>query len=780
MGEGTEVELCKDGRASKVKETADQAMRVAKAFAESVEELRLLAIAASTEARSETELFDIARENLTDEEARLAEANEEWQVASKNHRDAVEAAERAMSEARINSQYAENAERRVTAVRELLDRSHNQAVSSETVAGTADAEAKISEQRASDAEARHRQARSNEENERKKAEAETKLEDELEVQLLAAKKEFGKTKELVCAARERADDAVVKADKLTDEIHEAKSGAIDDENSEAESIVANQKSKERREYIGEMEKALTDKVGLESSTRKLESTIDDLQRKLDLQAKVAASARRQADHSMSVADQLEEHALEEREAANLRQAACTKAKTSVESSDAVLTSTEAQLAEAERAASEANELALESRQKAEQLANEAGLVPEVAPFKEKAVLAEKSRDAALETYELAKESKEEALERAAKAKQVHETNCVNLSNLERDAMAELLYKESVEQAESLAMTACENAKALNDKLTDLEKKCKEAKALAKERSGALEIAARYKEKRRRVQAFAPSLAKLTVLHSANLRDWSKSDRLPNYTMHSIPEKRIIEKAALGKDEWKRWAEFNKTHFSRTYPESASRNYNPLLPWALGCQFASMNFIRNKFMLLNDGRFRENGGQGYVLKPEYLRRNNGNKDDATDIVESATFDGNQPQQLSVRILSGFCLPKSTEKKSSSTMNPFVRVTLYDGSPTTPSPSPVYNTHVVEGNGLNPVWDGQEAANFSCLNPSVGMLLFTVYDHCNDAKIDLFIGASAVPVCCIREGYRCVPLFDSNNARSGARKYASLFVKVKIER
>ena len=185
------------------------------------------------------------------------------------------------------------------------------------------------------------------------------------------------------------------------------------------------------------------------------------------------------------------------------------------------------------------------------------------------------------------------------------------------------------------------------------------------------------------------------------------------------------------------------------------------------------------MLLNDGRFRENGGQGYVLKPEYLRSNNRKKDDTANVKEDATFDGDHPRQLSVRILSGFCLPKSTEKKSSSAMNPFVRVMLYDGSPSTPLPSPTFNTHVVEGNGLNPVWDGQDAANFSCLNPSVGMLLFAVYDHCNDSKTDLFIGASAVPVSCIREGYRCVPLFDADNARNGAKKYATLFVKVKME-
>mmetsp|Transcript_10675 Transcript_10675/g.23612 ORF Transcript_10675/g.23612 Transcript_10675/m.23612 type:complete len:1186 (-) Transcript_10675:39-3596(-) len=773
--EGTEVELCKDG-ASKVKETADHAIEIAQAFAESVEETRLLAIAATIEARSETELFDLAREDLTDKEASLAEAKEELQEVSKSNCDLEEAAERSLSEARINREYAEIAERRVMAVRNLLDRSHNQAVSSETVAGTADAEANISEQRASEAEARYQKIRAGAETERKKAEKETEVEDDLEAQLIDAQMKLREATDAVNAARERADDAVVQADKLTDQIRFAKSMCYDNEMSVADSsIIADQKSKERRSYIGQMEQALKDKLGHESGTRKLETMIEDLQRKAKLQAKVAASARRQADHSMSIADQLEEHALEEREAANLRQAARVKAKRGVESSDAVLTSTEGQLAEAEKAATEANDIVLASRQKAEQLAKEAEAgIQDVAPLEEDVRLVQASRDAAHSIYEVAKESKEEALERSAKAKHVHVTNCVNLANLERDAMAELLHKESAQQAELLAITACENAKALSDQVDTLETKYDEAKALATEKSGALEIATRYKEKKKRVQRLSSSLAKLTLLHSSNLRNWDKSFKLPNYAMHSIPDAKVIKKAEQGKEEWKRWVEFNQTHFSRTYPESASRNYNPLLPWAMGCQFVSMNFIRNKFLLLNDGRFRENGGQGYVLKPEYLCNNTKGMDGVV-----SALDCTHPRELSIRILSGFCLPKSAEKKSSSTINPFVRVTLYDASPATLLPSPIFKTHVIEGNGLNPVWIAQEVANFSCLNPSVGMLMFAVYDHCNVTKTDVFIGASAMPVSCIREGYRCVSLFDSNNARSGAMKYASLFIKVKIE-
>jgi phosphatidylinositol phospholipase C delta len=145
----------------------------------------------------------------------------------------------------------------------------------------------------------------------------------------------------------------------------------------------------------------------------------------------------------------------------------------------------------------------------------------------------------------------------------------------------------------------------------------------------------------------------------------------------------------------------------------------------------------------------------------------------------------PRTITVRVLSGYCIPKSEESGSAShhssqkrSISPFVRVTLFDGSPATFLKPPTHSTEVIQGNGLNPVWNDKEET-FACLNPSVGMLLFAVYDYCDVSKSDLFIGASAIPVSCLREGYRSVSLFDSHNMRSSAMRFASLFIKVKIE-
>ena len=142
--EGTEVELSQDGDGAKVKECVDYALEMTKVFSESVEESRLISNAAAAEARSENELFDIAKADLFERETVLYDANEALQEVIKHNADLKEAAERALSEARTYREYADVAKKRVESVRALLDQTHNQALSSETVANTADTEAKIS------------------------------------------------------------------------------------------------------------------------------------------------------------------------------------------------------------------------------------------------------------------------------------------------------------------------------------------------------------------------------------------------------------------------------------------------------------------------------------------------------------------------------------------------------------------------------------------------------------------------------------------------------------
>ena len=161
---------------------------------------------------------------------------------------------------------------------------------------------------------------------------------------------------------------------------------------------------------------------------------------------------------------------------------------------------------------------------------------------------------------------------------MHESNCINLANLERDAMAELLQKQSQDQAELLAISSCENARALQDRAGEQRLKYVELNRIASDKSAALLLATRYREKSKRVQPISEGLANLTLLHSRKFRNWAKSSKLPCYSVHAWTN--VVEKAEGGKEEWTQFVEFNKGHFSRTVPPSSTKNNNPLLPWAM--------------------------------------------------------------------------------------------------------------------------------------------------------------------------------------------------------
>jgi hypothetical protein len=46
-------------------------------------------------------------------------------------------------------------------------------------------------------------------------------------------------------------------------------------------------------------------------------------------------------------------------------------------------------------------------------------------------------------------------------------------------------------------------------------------------------------------------------------------------------------------------------------------------------------------------------------------------------------------------------------------------------------------------------------------------------------DNIVGSASIPISCVREGYRSVNLFDSNNKRNGPYECASLLVDLEME-
>jgi len=77
-----------------------------------------------------------------------------------------------------------------------------------------------------------------------------------------------------------------------------------------------------------------------------------------------------------------------------------------------------------------------------------------------------------------------------------------------------------------------------------------------------------------------------------------------------------------KGESKLIENFTRRHLLRTYPANSrqdSSNPDPMKSWCVGTQLAALNYQTGDYpMFLNQGKFRDNGHCGYVLKPPYLR------------------------------------------------------------------------------------------------------------------------------------------------------------------
>jgi hypothetical protein len=197
--------------------------------------------------------------------------------------------------------------------------------------------------------------------------------------------------------------------------------------------------------------------------------------------------------------------------------------------------------------------------------------------------------------------------------------------------------------------------------------------------------------------------------------------------------------------------------------SGELNTDPLFQWSLGCQLVSLNYgTFDEELLKADGRFRRNGSCGYVLKPDSIRS------------EGKLHE--RAESWKIQILCGQYFPFPASKRGSignaTYINPMVKITVYGGD--VEQRKGEHRTVVVSRNGLNPVFDDETGFTFKATNPSLAILTFTAWDVSESGEEEFIAGAS-MPVACIREGYRSVPLFDIHHTRTGAYEFASLLVK-----
>jgi phosphatidylinositol phospholipase C delta len=266
-------------------------------------------------------------------------------------------------------------------------------------------------------------------------------------------------------------------------------------------------------------------------------------------------------------------------------------------------------------------------------------------------------------------------------------------------------------------------------------------------------------------SFSAELSRITIFHGVRMNTFEESRQKGKDCMLSINESKARKLSKIGENRVE-WVGYNNTHLSRVYPSGKrvdSSNFNPMISWSNGVQMCALNIqTPDPSRRLNDGRFRQNGNCGYVLKPEILRLGK----------ES------EPLKVSIQVLSGTCLPKAKGDKKGEYIDPYVQVTMFDVSSYDGRDMIVekYTHHVVK-NGFNPIWQ-HNPFKFKVDHPEIAMLQFTIWNR-DVTSSDTFIGSASIPVSCVREGYRSVHLFDANNKRNGAFECASLLVDVGLK-
>ena len=82
---------------------------------------------------------------------------------------------------------------------------------------------------------------------------------------------------------------------------------------------------------------------------------------------------------------------------------------------------------------------------------------------------------------------------------------------------------------------------------------------------------------------------------------------------------------------------------------------------------SLNFqTRDESVMLNDGLFEDNGRCGYVLKPEFMRS------DHVEFGQDLPQPSDWTELLTVRVISGYMLPKKPGNTSIEGLDPYVQV------------------------------------------------------------------------------------------------------------
>ncbi|XP_049835190.1 1-phosphatidylinositol 4,5-bisphosphate phosphodiesterase classes I and II [Schistocerca gregaria] len=247
------------------------------------------------------------------------------------------------------------------------------------------------------------------------------------------------------------------------------------------------------------------------------------------------------------------------------------------------------------------------------------------------------------------------------------------------------------------------------------------------------------------------------VHFSSFENSEKKNR--PYEMSSFDEKQAT---TLLKESPVEFVNYNKHQLSRVYPSGTrfdSSNFMPQVFWNAGCQLVALNYqTLDLAMQLNLGIFEYNHRCGYLLKPEFMRR----QDRRLDPFAESTVDGIIAGTVSVHVISAQFL---TDRR----VGVYVEVDMF-GLPAD-TVRKKFRTKIVPNNGINPIFDEEAFVFKKVVLPELASLRIAAYEESGR-----LIGHRVLPVVGLCPGYRHIAL---RNESGQPLPLATLFVHVVVK-
>ena len=240
----------------------------------------------------------------------------------------------------------------------------------------------------------------------------------------------------------------------------------------------------------------------------------------------------------------------------------------------------------------------------------------------------------------------------------------------------------------------------------------------------------------------------------------------NCEMSSFSEVRGL---VLLQHEGAKFIRYNSSHTSRIYPAGSrisSSNYMPQLYWNVGCQMVALNYQTPDLpMLINQAKFELGGNCGYILKPDVLRVEKGDRSVLEPFTQTPP-EHSIPTNCGIRVISAHLLgPLHCEF--------MVQCEVFG------LPADTYRrrgrentTRYTSYNGIRALWDEEKWISFDGIfSQELALLKLNVMDETGTV-----VAHRILPVSLLQNGYRHIYLRDRYNLPLGL---ASLFVQVRME-